>query len=433
MTKETIFDHSTDRIYEHDGDNDNEYIPSRALPMAINSTGHVLLPDNSKVITNSKQFRGVVESLDLTLPEVIEFPDSDYVLDASVRDNLPILKERLDREISYQVNPYINGPELQEWTEELNNDGYNIRIGMEPRVYLEDVTSLQHRSGWSRNVNEPDKASFPETCGINYPVSYYGRGLSEIKRAFELTMERSDSDSSYFKPVCSAGGFSLRKIKNLIELEDHYKILKAQGALELFGEEIPVEMQATIMHPGEFTSFQYANGEITTPGGVTIQIIENNQWVGNEFNTSKTHLYADGAGITFKRFMNGLVQRESREKTLQRHGGFDQINGEYTIEHNGGRLLGADPASKLAREFNVDQQPFMIIKTSEPDADLSTLWSMLRANKIAFDQNSKEGVFPLMWMPGSGMIFTTANDEQKMRQMTDFALDSIHRNGYAKK
>ncbi len=74
----------------------------------------------------------------------------------------------------------------------------------------------------------------------------------------------------------------------------------------------------------------------------------------------------------------------------------------------------------------------MIRKTGSPISDLTTVWRMLRSEGLAFDPQTRRGVFPLLWIEGSGFLFSVGNHEYEIRSMTDHALKLAKENGYAR-
>jgi hypothetical protein len=444
MNKElvsSIYDHSSIPEYVSDGDPDNWYLPSRASVYGVNRLDRlVVLPDAESVSVYAMQFRDIVDELEQAAPNFVMIPDVDYLLDQSIRQNLGTITERLNGNGRYRVHPYSNNIFLRAWVNELNKMGFDINICMPERVYYSNLKDISHRGGWGRWVeNEAgrtDESSFPEDWGIPYPTSYIGQGLEQIRQAYRLTTETSGHDSVYFKPIFSGGGFTIRKLDSDEELQGYYSELQSAGGLTLFDKEIPVEIQEEIPDVIGFASLQYYQGRIITPGGLTRQIVDGDNWVGNIFNSQLQGPLGNQHLDIFSRFRQGTLSVNGHngfvgglDFAIQRCEGHERL---VVLENNGSREVGANPAIALADSFDVSDKPFLIRKVSNPRCDLRTFWEMLKLEGMQYDPQTKGGVFPALIIKGNGFLFVAGESEQEILEMTDKASELAYNNGYIK-
>lgn len=395
------------REFENDGDNlDRYYLPGREL---IIPGELYLIPDNAQLRTYNNKLNEILLSLGLRERRTVIIPDSDYLLDLAIAQNLSLLKKHLDLAQSYRVYPYAVTAETMSWIIMLKDQGYRIEPAFPQRKYFDDLSHPSHRGGWGRWVGEPERESFPERFNIPYPISWIGQGLGQVIEAYERVVNQSGTQDAFFKPIFSAGGFTLAKISSLDDLRARYSTLKSQGALDFDGQEIPVEIQSFVHDIQGLYSLQYQeNGELITPRGFSKQVVENNQWQGNVFNGEMPDTELMQIWQNFKR---GYRQYGSNFGW----GGIDLVKTEtgrwLILEHNGLRITGAHPAIFLARELGVINQPFATLKSpGEVNCDLETLWDVLKSNHLAFDPQKKRGIFPLVWFPGSGMLWATGDN-----------------------
>jgi hypothetical protein len=428
--------------YRNDGDNyDRWYIPGRSLCFGIkNPEGIFMMPDNQELKKYYYQLGQITGSMDKSNGQIgrpVFVPDQDYLLDVAIGAfTASLAKEVFDRNSKYTVYPYAATEPLYEWTNILKQRGINIDVALPPKLYYERLDHPANRSGWGRNVNAPEVLSFPETYDIPYPVAFNGTGLGEILEAYDLVSTSKEKAEVFFKPVFSSGGFTLKKIGNQSELVDHYNHLKEQGALDILGQETPVEIQSFIPDITGFFSIQYEGERIISPKGITEQIIEGSNWQGNIFNNGVNFEVKDQALDIFQRFIKGIKDIDGR---LVGWGGLDMAsfkeNGQekvIVIEHNGRRLTGAHPAIALAEGLGVTG-PYMSKKSpGEPDCELKDLWSVLSDNCIQYDPSTRKGVFPIVWLPGSGMLWATGDNVSQVEDMLDLAYGQMAKKGYLK-
>ncbi len=421
--------------FKNDGDkHDKNYLPARAIVQSINGNGElVVVPDTEQVAGYISQLEVVLKSLEIKMPNILRVPDIDYLLDVCILQNLAVLKKKLDKSASYRVFPYARTDYLDAWIDELKKRGYDISPFGEKKTYFEDLKNPQHRGGWGRW--EGDLISFPEKYNLPYPVSRVAIGLENLKEAYREVTRKSENDRVFFKPVFSAGGFTLKVIENEAELESVYNELKKQGVLELFGQEVPVELQAEVRNIESFVSLQYVGERIVTPHTLCNQIVDGVEWAGNIFsNGLEDRSLAQEAQDIFHRFVSGM-KREYDE--FAGFGGIDfavvRENGVrklVILEHNGGRVTGAHPVIGLARGLGLENETFALVKTPDPKCNLQTLWSMLQAENMSYNPAIKKGVLPMVWMKGSGFIAVVGDNAGGVLKERDNVLNALSNKGY---
>jgi len=428
MEKQRLIVQGSLREFQNDGDNlDRYYLPARGLTLPGNLH---LLPENDLLLTYAFQLNQVIDFINQNPRNILTIPDSNYLLDLAILQEINLLKNKLNINYPYRVYPYAVTDETIMWVEELKRSGFNIEAAFPKKTYFDDLYHPAHRGGWGRWVNNPEKTSFAEENKLPYPISWIGQGEKQIIEAYQRVCNSSGRKEAFFKPIFSAGGFTLTKISSIEELTKHYKKLKNQGVLDFDGQEIPVEIQEYIPNILELYSFQYdENGNLLTPQGLSKQIIRNNQWQGNFFNE---FLVPSEIEEIWKKFRRGYKQYLSNNNFGW--GGIDLArtsNGQWIIlEHNGLRITGAHPAIFLAYQLEVINQPFMTLKSPEEvKSDLTTIWNLLKSEGLSFNPYTRTGIFPIVWFPGSGMLFATGENPQ---QLLDRAYDLFAQNNYIK-
>jgi hypothetical protein len=425
--------------FEHDGDDDDRYyLPGRSLAFRPNGAIHVL-PDNERLRAYSEQLDAIYKELGLDIGgkgRRIFVRDSSYLLDVAVLENIAMLVEGLPEDASYRVVPYATTPPLHRWVDYLRKGGYDVTIAMPDKVYYEDLWHPSHRGGWARHVESPNRESFAERNGIPYPTAYVGQGLDQVLQAYDLVARRTRNQEVFFKPVFSAGGFTLRLVRSPQEVTQWFNYLKKQGALDILDGENPIEMQSVIQGIMAFYSIQYDGERIITPGQVTEQIIVGNNWRGNIFNSHVAPQLIKEAEEIFGRLCKG-VRRYQHGMRLQGWGGVDLALVEESgrrrlvvIEHNGRRITGGHPAIALAEGFGI-HGPFATEKThGEPNCDLAMLWRTMKDEGLQFNTETRTGIFPLVFMPGSGMLLASGKTVAEARAMLAKANQVLHTRGY---
>lgn len=432
MPKKEIHVHSSIEDYSRDGDPDYLYLPPRALAMA-GQDGIVVLPEAPSVQRFTAQFASVAQAhLGLDFPRTVFIPGDKYLLDEAISDTIPLMENSLRRTEQYRVLPYANTRFLRDWVGQMNTAGFNLEIGLPEKVY--EDRHPQHRGGWGRWVDDPGKPSFPQKYGLPYPDSFVGQGLDQVREAYELLQQRTGQPEAFFKPVYSAGGFTLKEFSSVQELEDHYRFLESRGALEINGRVGPVEVQQKIVGIRNLVSLQYDGDRVVTPGLFSQQTVEGSNWVGNIFNTPQSPEVLSRVSQIFTNFSRGMsletggnfygwggldmaiVDRDGREDVV-------------IIEHNGGRITGAHPPSRFAQRLDVADQPFLLRKVSSPHGEFSDVWDLLRSHDLALDGH-RTGSVPMLWLDGAGFIFTTAPTQAELAVQIDSTLDICVAQGF---
>lgn len=432
-----IFAQGSIREYEHDGDDkDGQYLPGRSLAFAISHPESIFfLPDHPQVTRYHEQLDEIRHDLGRSRMNgnAVFIPDTHYLLDIAIAEHIPVVAEQLNRNEHYMVYPYAVTQDTTQWISELQQRGFRLSASLPQRVYYEDLRDTSHRGGWGRHVSTPDEPSFAEFAGIAYPTSYTGQGRSEIVEAYQRVAQ--ESIRAFFKPVFSAGGFTLKEVTNVAEvIEQHYQ-LKKMGALDILGQETPVEIQAYIPDIKGVYSLQYQDDKIITPGGITEQMMNGNKWVGNIFNENANPELVRQAAIIFDRYRTALTLQG---KKLHGQGGFDfaEIKTQagksqlMMIEHNGLRMTGANPAIALAEGFGVQGVHMAQKSPGEVQCDVATLWDVLKSNGLQFDPATRVGIFPIVWMEGSGMLWGAGHNVNSIKTSMDYVYNVLDKLGY---
>lgn len=411
MEKQRIISHSSLKEFINDGDDlDRYYLPARGL---ILEGKHYLLPDNPDLIQYYENLNQILREVNLPPRNAYLIPDSNYLLDLAILQNLSLLKSYLNPKIPYLIFPYAITEETMLWISELRKQGFNIEAAFPKKIYFEDLKHPSHRGGWGKWVNDPNTPTFSEQFNLPYPTSWIGQGINQIKEAYQRVVSETGRKEAFFKPIFSAGGFTLAMITSEEELMQHYEALKRQGALQFDNNEIPIEIQSFVNGITGLYSIQYTeSGQLLTPNGLSKQIVNSNQWQGNIFNSEQSD---DNLKKIWQNFQRGYRNYGNNFGW----GGIDlakTARGEWIIlEHNGLRITGAHPAIMLAQQFMTSNQPFATLKSpGKVNCDLITMWNILGQNKLAFDPTTKQGVFPIVWFPGSGMLWATGENPLKI-------------------
>lgn len=419
--------------FEHDGDEmDRYYLPGRGL--VLSGSRH-LLPDHQMMIDYAHQFNNILSQLGLMPRNVGFIPDSHYLLDEAILENLQIMKRDLSSPGDYLVYPYAVTENLLRWCGELKNLGLSIESMFPKKIYFEDLDHPSHRGGWGRWVDEPERLSFPEEANLPYPTSWIGRNLEEIVEAYYRVCQETKTPSAVIKPIFSAGGFTLKIVNNEEDLRKYYQKLNYERALDLFNEKIPIEVQSFVPDITAFYSLQYLKGILITPGKVCQQIIKETSWQGNLFNlhtwnhnSYQIEMVLEQASEIWQNFSQFYPDIENE------WGGLDlALTSEgrlIILEHNGQRITGAIPAIAAASQLGVKDSPFATLKSpANPACDLKALWDFLCTENFAYDSSKKEGVFPIVWLPGSGMLLAVSDNPIKLLERVYSQLQKL---GYLK-
>lgn len=431
MSHENLIVNSSRRDFMGDLDPDNVYIPGRTAVLGIN------VPDTQIVLPDMPGLRRYVSDLEIIIgefrmapPRAIFIPDAHYLLDISIDMHLSELTRRLARSVSYSVQPYSNTPELRTWVEKARNQGYGLDIEMPEQVFFADLTHPQHRAGWSRNVNKPDRPSFPERWEIPYPVSYWGVGLDDLKLSYNLVTQRTGEPQAVLKPVFSAGGSTIQLVSSLPEVEEYYTGMKESGALFIEGKENPIEVQE-FLRIKRLYSYQYSGINLITPGGISRQYVSRNAWKGNLFNSFENNLTMQAFDF-HKRFVTGMETERPNEKLGEGGKDLAELEGGslIVVEHNGARVTGAHGPIRFSEIMGVVNKPFMAkMVDGVPQGSLLEAWNILKGKDIGFDVYTKRGVFPLAWFEGCVSLFATNGDTSGTESVYDEALEILIKEG----
>lgn len=441
--RQTLVAMSKPMAYKGDGDiADIRYIPARTLGGIRRQEGALfVLPDLADVrvyATQLDEIRSKLMVRSVSEPEPIFIPQTDEILDITIKQHLALIRERLEKNTSYVLSPYSHTHENEEWMELLRQTGVDITADI--ALKSEDLYSADNRGGWGHHVNDPDFIPIPQRANIPYPASWIATNEADTLEAYKRVTDETGDPRVQMKGVFSAGGFVNSTVKSLEEAERQYLEYLRKGALGATGA---VEMQGFIPDLDKehgIYSLQYSTRggkhHIDTPGGLGTQIMdEQDEWIGNRFNDRrlvKTHESATRA--LFNEF--GIVLNGSTAK-----GGLDiaqtatTSSGLVVIEHNAKRMTGAHPAIELIKALGVpDNMPGVSKKCERQiNCDLKTLWEVLEAEGASFDPVTKTGIFPICWMNGHyGMLmaFGPVEGTDILEQQIDNVYNILAQRGY---
>lgn len=417
-----LYVHGSIPEYQFDGDDkDKKYLPARAAIYAVNSPETmVFLPDSEEVKDFIDDFKQVIYDVfsSSSVPMNFEYIDQEpetYLLDVAINQSFRDYQERIkdwagDEKVN--VEPYSNTYDLRKWVSKMDRSDLDISINIPERVYFDDLDSVQHRGGWSRDINTPNEPSLPEKFGIKYPISYKINNREDAIKAFEAISNETGKADAFFKPVFSSGGYTIKRIESVEDIDAAYKNMENNNLDTLFDRRMPIEIQQTLDIEEQY-SFQYQNGEVITPNLLSQQLGEI-KWEGNVFNTFGNGLLAQ-TGELIRNIER--MSKETDEFFEFGIGGFDlaESNGElFVIEHNGGRPTGAFPAIHAANLFGVAHKPFLMRKALDIDAPLKDVWAKLKESGLAYNQNTKSGIFPISWLEGSRQLFIVGENADEL-------------------
>ncbi len=426
--------------FENDGDPfDKYYLPGRALCYLVKDPQDlIVLPDHPGMRGYNRDLTDIVREIGLRpMNPPIFIPDNAYLLDEAIRANPELVEKRLKFGEDYRVKPYASTPQLEEWVGSLRLRGFNIEIGIPPRVYYDNLSHPAHRGGWGRHINNPDNPSFPEIWDLPYPVSFVGQGLEQTLEAYERVTQGSSDNRAFFKPVFSAGGSTLKGVTNKREVAEHYARLKAEGALNILGKETPIEIQGFIPDIEKAFCIHYDGPQIVTPGIVSWQVMDGTKWAGNRFNYGEDLRITGRVEGAMRRFFEGMIAYT--EGNFHGEGGVDIAETSnprqrlMIIEHNGQRVNGGHPAIALASGLGVEDCYITQKAPGEgPNCDLKTLWDELKGLGLTFNPSTRQGVFPMIWMQGSGILWAAGDGIEDTQRKLDQAFNVLTRRSYVR-
>lgn len=420
--------------FEHDGDDlDRYYLPQRAAAHCLRPNTRLIVPDTPSTQEYLMHLSRVAGDVGVSRPETTFIPDTQYLLDNAISEHIDQITGSLRENFPYRIYPYANTQELREWTGELVMRGYQIDIAIPERKYFDDIRHPQHRGGWGVWVRDSNELTFPQRYNLPYPVSYIGVGIEEIEQARQLAI--GETGVVYAKLLFSAGGFGVRRVESAQDLRDFYNQVRDSGSLELFGQEQPFELQREIGNISTFASIQFADGLLITPGSLSEQIVNGNNWAGNVFGTLPDRLKHKAVQLA-----NKFTKAYTAETGQSATGGLDlavvKVDGDLdlmVVEPNLARTVGADPAISLAKTFGVSDRPFMIRKTGVPQTDLQTIWDMMSTESLKLNPQTGRGAFPLLWTSETdGFLFVSGRDGRDIREISDRVVHMAGLNGYVK-
>ncbi len=427
--------------FELDGDDlDRIYLPVRGVQTALgfNKNGNepslVVMPESLEVREFVTQTVYILEEIGLRSPETLLIPDTNYFLDRAIEANIELLLGRIQRNGRNILWPYANTQVSDKWVEELRSRGYRIYNALPKKEYKVHQT----RSGWGRRISEPNDESFPERYRIPYPVSYISQGQEELLEAYRRVTFLTENEAVFLKLSASAGGFGVARVESEDEVKSFYESVRQSGSLYLFGDprkELDIEIQEEISGIVGFGSIQYSGKRLETPGGISLQLLEGSNWVGNKFNVDGN--LARRSLEIFEKFSYGM--QNEHPKDFYGWGGIDLgIVGSpiknldlIVVENNWGRITGAHPGIYFAHALGVENHPFLVRKLKPPKVDAAECWKLLKSENLSFDVESRKGAVPIPWVRNvDAFIFVAGGSDYEIMETTDRIMDLTIKNGY---
>lgn len=429
--------------YKGDGDvADIRYIPGRTLAGIHRTEGGIfVLPDYPDVRTYANQLDQIRHTLMLrgaAEPELVYIPPTDEILDISIRQNIQLVEERLNKNNHHILLPYSHTDENEAWMQDLRERGIPIDAAI--ALKSENLESIDNRGGWGHHVWDPDFVPAPERVHIPYPVSWIGRTVEEATEAYQRVADQTGDPRVQLKGVFSAGGFVNVTVTSVEDVVREYTTFSQHGAL---GHSGAVELQGFIpdLDPEKgIFSLQYSTDSfhrhiIDTPGGVGTQILDHhNEWIGNRFNDP--HLVQQYGGASHELFdqVSAVLNGSAAKGGLDIGATRTTKSGLVVIEHNAKRMTGAHPAIELMQALGVPSDMPAVSKKCEREiqCDLATLWEVLEQSGHAFDPVTKTGIFPMCWMNGQyGMLmaFGPVESTQVLEKQIDQVYNHLARVG----
>lgn len=422
--------------FEHDGDDlDRIYLPVRGIQTAVgmeasNPGNLVVLPESKEVQGFLEGTKKILSELQLPNPESVLIPDTSYFLDIALNQHIELLMDKISINDRHIVWPYANTEVSDDWFGQLKRRGYSVTNSTPRKEYK----AHQTRALWGRRMSDPDKPSFPEKYGIPYPKSYIAAGYSELGEAYERMVSETRQSVVWLKLAASAGGFGVEKVGSVDEVERYYQLAKTSGALFLFGDpskEIDIEVQENIS-PKYFGSYQYNSGQVLTPGGISLQILDDQRWSGNKFNVLQNGFISKVNDI-HTRITRGMKNEGFND--FYGWGGVDLAVVKDTdimvVENNWGRITGAHPGIYFANALGVTEKPFLVKKLPPPKVDAKECFNMLKKEGLSFDPSRKSGAVPIPWVENiDAFIFVAGENDKQISEITNRVINLTQKNGY---
>ncbi len=402
---------------------------------------------------------------------VPDFHEPQDTLDAIMLRYAPDIARQLRRlsaDDHLTVMTHATTPETQEWITILRDAG--IKIDPLFRTKTQERPGYAYRYGfssWREGENPSDV--FAALYGIPAAFGRIAYTKEEAERGYEAVVASVGSSRVFTKIDASGGGTYMGIDQSAEDVVKRFAAWRDAGKLEPIHENpIPIEIQPFIHGIVSIGSFQYVGHEIVTPGpGYTTQIIKENTWQGNIYNT--VHIAgvpdAEQAGVRNligefqRRFMIGIQEEEKEFST----GGVDfaiarisdmpnpeafipedmlqlaqALEVDYmpiAIEHNGQRVSDALWPAMFAKQLGITDTPFMSKHVSPVLDKVSVAWEHIVAHDMHYTKEKGEGIVPMHWVHDtigaihSGAMLVVGKNEEVMQHIFENAVLTLREAG----
>jgi len=208
--------------------------------------------------------------------------------------------------------------------------------------------------------------------------------------------------------------------------------------LNLFGatpDEIDIEVQENIKNVVGFGSYQYDGRTLLTPGGISTQLLNGQNWAGNKFNVLDESLSLQATDI-HQRISQGM-QNEGYTDFFGWGGvdvalvGIQDSLKLEVVENNWGRITGAHPGIYFANALGVSGKPFLVRKLPPPKVDAKECWHLLKSEGLAYDTQTKIGAVPIPWVRNvDAFVFVVGENDNTITEISDRVVNLTAKNGY---
>lgn len=405
----------------------------------------VVLPDVAPIQTFASGLHRIWQELDIADPTKLSSPIwvEDPLIGARdalthvILTDLDGFAQQVLRDSSRsKLIPHAYTPEIAQLKERLQTD-YEIKldVSMDQKPY--QYPNIFDRSGF---------APFARRYNLPVPYSVIAVGEEEMVSAYQQVADQSQEKLVWAKLAASGGGYGVVPVNNPEEIAALYQHFRSLGILNLYGREIPWEIQANVKNIAALGSWQYQGNKITTPGEFCLQYMDPNDptvWIGNGYYLWNG-LDKDVTLPKTRKLQKQTMFALSQEKGLNHNfaGGFDfpitESGDVLILEHNGARMSDATLQSNTAKAFGIGSRktPFIAIKLGSPNADINVVWRFLKANDFAYNPSTGEGLAPFAWIKdqkaGYATVIISAADADRLSRLHSSAIESMRKEGLIK-
>jgi len=420
-----IIAHSSVEAYRNDGDDeDRYYIPWR---VAAEAAGRI--KNGERVLTVLPRKDRFNEYLTLLSEVLLKgtpiptlfTPDNDYLMDVDIRHHLlPQLSGMVDRDTT--VIPYQATNEFYDWAQVLEQEN-GIKIYADRK--REDLRFWWgHKGAYHRWMDDIETPSPYENIGISIPRGYIAQNYEELEGARSLL-----GSGIVVKPIFGAGGFQIEKFGETENLSGYDWPIDPHTKRNM-----PVAVQECLPISNDIFgervySHQFAGQQLQ--GRLTRQIMDfdtGRQWIGNRIPA--------GVSVDFERKADRLCEMLIDRINPLGDGGIDlaEVLGEpVLIEVNGGRPTGATGPKIFQASFAPDAPHFIFTKVAPNGYSAHDAWDSLHRvtaprskRKIVFQERTRRGVFPMVWLNDSwGMLASFGDSYEEADSQLKQARDKL--------